>query len=243
METFNIRIADTAIGIQASFGSTGVYFQKYRTDALPEFSVSASGVELVQEQDCLNEEADREGLRRRVFTEPFLERAVLQRKIAQKLLPQDILLLHGSTIAMDGCAYLFTASCGVGKSTHTRLWREVFGQRVQIINDDRAFLKITPDGVLAYGSPWSGKHGLDSNICAPLKGICILERGEENQIHTVSPELAYPMIQKQVFLPHEACCNALDALTNALLRSIPLWQMRCTKEPEAAQIAHAAMSK
>ena len=37
--------------------------------------------------------------------------------------------LHSSAIELDGKAYLFSGPSGVGKSTHTRLWREVFGGR------------------------------------------------------------------------------------------------------------------
>ena len=44
-----------------------------------------------------------------------------------------IYLPPGSTVAVDGQAYLFTAPCHTGKSTHTRLWRELFGDRAEEI--------------------------------------------------------------------------------------------------------------
>ena len=141
-------------------------------------------------------------------------------------------------MAVDGKAYLFTAPCGTGKSTHTRLWRELFGDRAAMVNDDKPFLQLTPNGVLAYGSPWSGKHGLDTNICVPLKEICILERGAENRICPITAEEAMPMLLRQSHCPEGA---DLSRLLEMLTRQVPLWHMQCTKDISAAEIAYHAM--
>lgn len=242
MEPFTMEIAGTAMQIHSRFGSTKEYFRRYLTDDLPELTISASAEDTQKEQQLLNEEADREHLRRRVFTDPFLERSVIQRKAARYLLSKDILLLHGSTVVVDGNAYLFTAGCGVGKSTHTRLWMQRFGNRAMMLNDDRAFLSIQ-NTVTAYGSPWSGKHGIDSNIHAPLAGICILERGTENKIHPLAAAAALPFLLTQSFLPDEASQEAVTMLTQRLAASVPLWKLQCTKEPTAVDAAYSAMAQ
>ena len=149
--------------------------------------------------------------------------------------------LKAATVAVDGQAYLFTAACGTGKSTHTRLWREVFGERAVMVNDDKPFLKLTGDGVLAYGSPWTGKHGLGSNVCYPLKGICILKRGTENRIHRIGAEEARAMLRHQCFQPGEQP-DAAFPLVERLMELVPLWQMECTKERAAALTAWRAMT-
>lgn len=242
MGVFTIRIAGAAAQIHSRFDSTIEYFRQYLADCPPELRIAVSPEELRHEQVLLDEEADREGLRRRVFTEPFLERAVIQRKMAAFLLCRDTLLLHGSTIVADGRAYLFTAPCGVGKSTHTRLWQQLLGDRAVILNDDRAFLHIAAEGVTAYSSPWSGKHGLNTNIHAPLAGICILRRGMENRISPLSPEDGLTQLLEQVFLPEDSGGPALNRLACRLADSVPLWQMACTRDLEAAQIAFRAMA-
>ena len=188
MDSFTIQIAGISVCVQPMFASTREYCRGYLTDLQPDFFVEVTAQDLVDTQRVLEVEAVEEGIRPRKFPDPFLERATIQRKIAMELINGDILLLHGSTIGLDGQAYLFTAPCGTGKSTHTRLWREVFGQRAVMINDDKPFLRITSSCVMAYGSPWCGKHGLDSNICLPLKGICFLKRGKENRIRPISSE-------------------------------------------------------
>lgn len=241
MDAFTINIAGTAAEIRSRFGSTREYFRQYLTDETPELILEASDADLTNEQRLLDEEADREGLRRRAFTPPFLERAVFQRKLALALLPRGILLLHGSTIAVDGKACLFTAKTGTGKSTHTRFWRELFGDRTVTVNDDRAFLILGGTEVIACGSPWSGKHGLHANIRVPLSGICILERGSENRIAPLNPEEALPLLLREMFLPEDGCAAALAEMTEQLTSRVPLWRMACTKDISAARMAAEVM--
>lgn len=225
------------------YESTKAYCRNYLTDLPAAYSVCVSEEDLRFEQHLLDVEAQEEGIKRRIFTGPFLERAAIQRKIAEELLKDDTILLHGSTVAVDGQAYLFTAACRTGKSTHTRLWREIFGTRAVMINDDKPFLKITPEGVVAYGSPWSGKHGLDTNISAPLKGICILHRGGENVIRMIEPCAAAAMLHHQSHDPVDpAKREKTKLLVEKLMQRIPLWEMYCTKEREAAMVSFRAMS-
>lgn len=153
------------------------------------------------------------------------------------------MLLHGSTVAAYGKGYLFTAKTGVGKSTHTRFWREMLGSEAVMVNDDRTFLRLTDEPVTAWGSPWSGKHGLDTNIRVPLAGICILERGNENRIRSVEPEEAMPLLLEQSFVPEPGQEERVYAMTRALACRVPLWKLECTKQPEAARVAFAAMRR
>ena len=242
MAEFHLKIAGAVAVVTSLFDSTPHYLSAYLTQEAPHFSVTVTEEDLRFEQAQLDAEAVEEGFRRRVFTDPFLERAAIQRAFAEFLIDRDVLLLHGSTIAVDGKAYLFMAKSGTGKSTHTRFWREIFGQRAVMINDDKPFLQLTEHGTIAFGSPWSGKHGLDTNICAPLSGICILERGAENQIWPISSEEALPMALKQGHCPLEEAKHAhFAALTRRLTETVPLWRMTCTKDPQAALVAHRAM--
>ncbi len=244
MESFRIQIADLVAEVQPLYETTRVYCRNYLTDLPAAFQITITEADLTFEQHMLDIEAKEEGMKLRKFTPPFLERAAIQRKIAERLLQENTILLHGSTVAVDGAAYLFTAACGTGKSTHTRLWREVFGDRAVMVNDDKPFLKISEDRVIAYGSPWSGKHGLDANISAPLKGICILHRGPENEIRRLKPEEAASMLHHQSFdLEEPTLREKTAALVDRVLQIVPLWEMHCTKELEAATVSFQAMSQ
>lgn len=243
MDSFKMQIAGLVTQVETLYETTAVYCRNYLCDLDPTFFISVTEADLTFEQNMLDIEAREEGLKLRKFTGPFLERTAIQRKIAEELLRHDTLLLHGSTVAVDGFAYLFTAACGTGKSTHTRLWREVFGDRAVMINDDKPFLQITENGVIAHGSPWSGKHGLDCNVSFPLKGICVLHRGDVNQISTVAPDCVRDMLRHQSMIPSDpflqAC--ALD-LIERLMQRVALWDMNCTKSTEAALVSYSAMS-
>ena len=244
MARFLMEIAGQTAQVDSLFESTRDYCRKYLAEGIPDFAVTVSREDLAFEQEALRLEALEEGIKIRVFTDPFLERTAIQRKFAEYLFEQDVLMTHGSTVAVDGRAYLFTARCGTGKSTHTRLWRQVFGTRAVMVNDDKPFLKIASDGILACGSPWSGKHGLDTNITVPLKGICILERGSENCIRRISPEEAMPMLLHQSGSPlSPELLSQYHALINTLATKVPLWSMECTKDPQAATVARDAMAQ
>ena len=234
-----MEVAGLATYVQPMFFSTREYCHLYLTERNPDFFVEVTPEDLIHQQAALDQEADREGLRRRKFTDHFLERTVIQAKIAGKLLERGTLLLHGSTVAVDGQAYLFTAPCGTGKSTHTRFWREQFGDRAVMVNDDKVFLQLRQEGVWAYGSPWTGKHGIGTNISMPLKGICFLQRGTENLIQKAMPEKWQPELIHQCFMPEER----YFPLVWNLAQMVPLWEMSCTKDPQAATIAYEVMSR
>lgn len=231
MVEFTLSIAGCAVGVASLFDSTRDYCRDFLTTDAPQFHIAVTTDDLAAEQLWLDEEADRERLRRRKFGEPFLERNFLQRRVAQLLLPQGVLLVHGSAVALDGRGYLFAAPCGTGKSTHARLWRETLG--AVAVNDDKPFLRLTEQGAMLYGSPWQGKHGIGSNLTVPLAGICLLERGDENTISPLAPNEALPLLLRH-------CCES-ESLVKPLCQAVPLWKLACTISPEAAQTACDAM--
>ena len=84
-----------------------------------------------------------------------------------QLLRHNGMMLHASAVVVDGYAYLFSGPCGIGKSTHTALYKDAFPEAV-IINDDKPALRCM-DGVwYAFGTPWCGKDGINVNMSAPL---------------------------------------------------------------------------
>lgn len=161
----------------------------------------------------------------------------------RQLIDRDGLMLHSSAVVVDGKAYLFTADSGTGKSTHTSLWLEQFGDWAYILNDDKPALRLE-DGVwYAYGTPWSGKHDISRNERVPLAGIAVLERGEKNEIMPFGGIEAIGAIMKQVNRPKAAEYRAkLMKLMDKLITQVPIWKLRCNMDPEAVVISYEAMS-
>ena len=243
MTEFTIKLAGYPVGVRAMFASTRDYCRAYFTEEEPRFWVETNREDLDFEQRKAREEAILEGFRFREFPDPYLERTAIQRKIAEQLFAYGILVFHGSVVAVDGQGYLFTAKSGTGKSTHTRFWRETFGNRAVMVNDDKPFLRFAEEGVQVCGSPWSGKHGLDTNITVPLRAICILRRGKENRIRPIEPKDALMMLLQQSNRPLDGSkMGSFLDLIDVLARNTALWEMECNLDPQAAVVAFEAMS-
>lgn len=160
----------------------------------------------------------------------------------KQLMEHNGLMLHSSAVVVDGKAYLFSAPCGTGKSTHTKLWLKQFGSRACILNDDKPALRLE-DGVwYAYGTPWSGKYDISTNCRAILAGIAVLERGTENEIEPFGGVDAIRSILNQMVRPPDpASRGKLLELTDKLVTMVPVWRLKCNMDPEAAVVAYEAM--
>lgn len=116
------------------------------------------------------------------WDDAYLETLAVFRKIAEAAPAHQRLVFHGATITFQDRAYIFTAPSGTGKTTHIRLWKQEYGDRVDIINGDKPILRVTPDaGIVAYGTPWAGKERWQRNTSAPVAGICIVTRATDAQ--------------------------------------------------------------
>ena len=149
--------------------------------------------------------------------------------------------VHSSAVVCDGKAYLFTAPSGTGKSTHTEKWIRLFGARY--LNDDKPIIRLVDGQWIAYGTPWSGKHDLSSNEGVPLGGIACLRRGEKNEIRPMDPAAAVPFLMSQTVyhLNHEQIEKKLNLL-DKIITQVPVWELFCRNDDEAAFVAHAAMT-
>lgn len=153
------------------------------------------------------------------------------------------LMLHSSAIVVDDKAYLFTAPSGTGKSTHTSLWLDLFGDRAFILNDDKPAVRLIDDIWYAFGTPWSGKHDISVNTGVPIAGIAVLERGDKNEIEPFEGKEAVLSILKQVNRPKAAELRIkLLELLDKLITDVPIWKLKCNMDPEAAIVAYEAMS-
>lgn len=215
----------------------------YLTDGTPEFSVKTTHQDIDFERLKSASEDKKEGRFVRIFSDSYLETLAVYRKIAFNMIDYDTLLFHGSVIAVDGEGYLFTAKSGTGKSTHTRLWRELFGSRAVMVNDDKPLLKITENGVVAYGTPWDGKHRLSCNTSVLLKGLCILTRDRENHIERIDGRQAYGILMQQTYRPYnkEKLLKTLQ-LVDRIVKTVNLYKLGCNMDIEAAKVAYEGMN-
>ena len=161
----------------------------------------------------------------------------------RQLLRFDGLMLHSSAVVVDGKAYLFSATSGTGKSTHTQLWLKQFGDRALILNDDKPALRLEEGVWYAYGTPWSGKYDISTNLRVPLAGIALIERAETNSIQPYGGKNAIFELMSQTVRPKSAGYRMrLLEMIDKLLTGVPVWKLKCNMEPEAARVSYEAMS-
>lgn len=153
------------------------------------------------------------------------------------------MMLHASAVALDGGAYLFSGPSGMGKSTHTRLWKACF-PNAEIFNDDKPALRELDGTWYAYGTPWCGKDGININLKAPLKAICFLRRGEMNTARRLSGFEAISALAEQTFMKFKDPSILDEAISHleSLTAKIPIYEMTVTKTPEAALFSYRCLS-
>ena len=242
--TNTYRIAELRIRITSIHGDVHRLCAEYRVNDGPvDIAVETTEEDISYERLRSARQDERDGRPVRKVSGGYLETLAVYRKIAETAPMYNTVLIHGSCVAADGDAYLFTAKSGTGKSTHARLWREMLGERAVMVNDDKPLIRFTDGGPVVYGTPWDGKHRLSSNISVPLKAICVLERAEENWIKPVSPQEVYPVLLQQIYRPIDSVAmrKTLE-LTDQLVQQTDLWRLGCTISPEAARVSFAAMS-
>ena len=163
----------------------------------------------------------------------------------RKILKHGGMMLHSSAVVVDDRAYLFSAPSGTGKSTHTRLWQQIFGDKAQVINDDKPALRCI-DGIwYAYGTPWCGKDGINVNRKVPLAGICFLKQAPHNRIRRLTSAEAVQNIIWQTMRRFRLAEN-LDRMLNqvdSLVRTVPVFELENLPELEAARLSYETMRR
>ncbi|MBQ1392447.1 MAG: hypothetical protein II919_05670 [Lachnospiraceae bacterium] len=243
---FLIKLADQVIRVVPVHD----YVREYCRDYLLEDDHVRVDLEIRTTKDDIQYERKKaeqmdlkEGNRGRKFSDEYLETLAVYRKIAQKMLRFNTFLFHGSVVAVDNEAYLFTANSGTGKSTHAKLWMDLLQDRAVMVNDDKPLIKIDGNHVIVYGTPYNGKHRLGNNIQVPLKAICILTRASENTIEEITKREAYPILMQQIYRPLEV--EELEKTfecVDRLVEGVKLYRLGCNMEIEAARIAYEKMN-
>ena len=240
VETY--RMAERTIRITSLYERVHTYCRDYRAEGEPDFCVETTQADIDYERNKSAQEYARDGVPVPAFGDGYLEELAVYRQIAERMPQYDTILFHSSVVAVDGEAYAFTAKSGTGKSTHARLWRELFKDRAVMVNDDKPLIRITETGAIVYGTPYNGKHRLGANIAVPLKAICILERAPENHIERISGADAYLTLLQQTYRPKNPdntvkTLQLLDRLT----KTVALYRLGCNMEPEAAAVSYNGM--
>ncbi|MBO4562850.1 MAG: hypothetical protein J5772_04480 [Clostridia bacterium] len=158
-----------------------------------------------------------------------------------ELIKRGGMMLHSSAVVTGGKAYLFSGPCGIGKSTHTSHWLELFPDAF-ILNDDKPAIRLLEDGARAYGTPWSGKHDVSRNGSAPIGAIAFIERAEENRIEPMpAAEAAIKLISQTVRHISRPRMDELLDTAEKLMETVPIYRLGCINDISAARLSSGVM--
>ena len=236
MEDFNIELAGIPFKVRCRYGKNRAFFEGYFTEKEPYFTIEPTDEDIAFAEDGFKRLNETEGFPQEEYDDCFLENNAIHILAIDKLIEYNVLMLHGSALAMDGQGIIFTAKSGTGKSTHAKLWRELFGSRVQMINDDKPMIRV--DEMKAYGTPWNGKHNLSTNTSVPIKAIVKIERAKKNRINPIGVKEAMDLLMKQVQISNDPdkVVLALE-LYARVIENVKFYKLGCNMDPDAARVA------
>lgn len=153
--------------------------------------------------------------------------------VERLVLAHEGVVLHASFVEVDGKAILFTAPSETGKSTQAELWKKYRG--AEIINGDRAVIRLIDGEVYACGIPFAGSSEYCVNKIVPLEAIVYL--GQENK--TTVEQLDFANGFKKVWegctvnvWDREDLSRALDIIQKIIMQ-VPVYHLKCTPDESA----------
>ena len=220
------EIAGLKVEMEPRFGRLTKQCEGYRSSGTPVMTLMPDPRDEAQVQVPTQEER-----------EYILHSAAFCREIIQ----HGRFFLHASAVVCEGGAYLFSGPSGIGKATHTAMWQKLY-PGIQILNDDKPVIWPEKGKITAWGTPFSGRTDLQRNLGVPLMGICFLKQARENRIRPVAETEALALILNNTWRPKDD--KTMNLLLNGIqqvVEEIPIFELSCTTDPEAAQLSYATM--
>ena len=206
---FKIRLAGRSIAVHSIYPDVYYEYNNFLAEN------SKPDIEICTDEDQIAAEFIRANQSdRKAFSIPMAEAFLVQRLISEQMLNFNTFLMHGTVIAVDNKAYMFTAPSGTGKTTHVRKWlNNIKGSF--IVNGDKPLIIADEDGVYACGTPWNGKEQMGNNAIVPLDSIVFMKRSDENRMEAVHYLTVFPKLLEQTYLPmdEEKMKKRLELLT------------------------------
>lgn len=223
------KIADLVVEMKQEFPETAYWYEPYlyngEEPALASFEPDPKRMEYLVKNGV-------------DITPAIAENMVLCRDFNRWLMKHYGSYIHSSALLFDGKAYLFSASSGTGKSTHTRKWLARFGDRARIINDDKPSFRFIDGKCVVYGTPFAGGTDVQANISAELGALVFIERGEENSIEKISPAMSIRLLLNQSpSRANEAIGERQLEMFSMLLTKYPAYFLRCNMDDSAVDAA------
>jgi hypothetical protein len=152
-------------------------------------------------------------------------------------------IFHCAYIDIGGKAVLFTAPSGTGKSTQADLWQKY--RNADIINGDRAAVRICDGVPTACGIPFAGSSQYCKNRDLPIAAIVYLSQAPENTLRSMKGYEAFLRIWEGVSVNtwDKTDLELVSAAVQTLAAQVPVFHLSCTPDESAVLTLEAALRK
>ena len=183
-----------------------------------------------------------------------LKREAIPNKLQSKLLTRSLelehllvknkgIILHAAYIEYQGKAILFTAPSGTGKSTQSDLWVKFYD--AELINGDRAAIRLHEDGVYAWGIPLSGMSSVHKNVKLPLAAIVYLGQAPGNRIQKLSGVKAFRKFWEgcSINVWYHEDIQYGSQVAAEIISKIPVFSLECVPDRSAADLLYHELER
>ena len=160
------------------------------------------------------------------------------------LLPEKCCVIHAVAFRHRDRAWLIVAPPGVGKSTQIRTLQELRPGEFSVICGDRPILEACEDGsVIVRPSPWNGKEGWHGADAAPLAGVILLQRGEENAIAPCGRDDAAIPLFTSLFHSSQTpeILRQAAVMATAVLKCASVWTLTTFCVPDSTHLLYQTL--
>lgn len=230
MEHFKIKCADIVIDIKCRYSYTKERCAAYLSDEeSADITVCESDIDYDFASDIMKDSRPE-----------FIEFTAVLNALIIKLFSFNAFILHSSAVSVGGVGVLFSAPSGTGKTTHTRLLKKVYGDKVYVVNGDKPLITYRNDKFFMSGTPWCGKEMISQNTTVPLDVVCFVERSDKNSIEKIDAKTAIKKLFSQVTLPKDDVESVQKYLVilNEMFSKVKFCVLKCNMQESAAIVSY-----
>ena len=149
---------------------------------------------------------------------------------------KGMVAIHSASLLYEGKAWIFSGHSGMGKSTHTNLWNDIYN--TPIINGDLNLLAYENNAPMIHGIPWCGTSGICNTESYPLGGIVLLNQAPTDYVEELSADQKLLLTTQRLISPcwSEEMFDKNLSVMEQIVPNILVCKLHCTKNPTAPEV-------
>lgn len=146
--------------------------------------------------------------------------------------------IHASCLSVNNFTFLLSGPSLSGKSTQTKFFKQNFKDTV-IINEDKPLLFFKDDEVYVFGSPWSGKDVINTNVVKKVNALFFINQATKLEIENLTAKEKIRLMFKNTQRPIcEELINNLSIAMDKAIDRIGIYKFNCINDLMSANFLY-----